>query len=110
MGDKVQVQLVIKNNRDLDYVTVSDQRAACMEPLDRFSGYRYDDGTYYYHETKDAVTNLFFTSLLKGTHVIKYDAWVMAEGQFSAGIASAQSQYAPQIAAHSAGRTISATR
>lgn len=110
VGDKVQVQLVIKNNRDLDYVTVSDQRAACMEPLDRFSGYRYDDGTYYYHETKDAVTNLFFTSLLKGTHVIKYDAWVMAEGQFSAGIASAQSQYAPQIAAHSAGRTISATR
>lgn len=110
VGDKVQVRMVIKNNRDLDFVTVEDERASCFEPVDHFSGYRYDDYLYYYLETKDMRTNVFFTSLPKGTHVITYDVFVSAAGEFSAGIASAQCQYAPQIAAHSAGTTIKAVK
>lgn len=106
VGDKVQVRLVIKNNKDLDFVTVKDERAACFEPLDQTSHYERADYSWYYHETKDAITNLFFTDLQKGTHVINYDVYVTATGQFSAGIATAQCQYAPQITAHSAGRSI----
>lgn len=106
VGDKVQVRLVIKNNKDLDYVTVKDERAACFEPVDKLSGYRRADYSWYYLETKDALTNIFFTDLQKGTHVINYDVYVMANGQFSAGIATAQCQYAPQITAHSAGRSV----
>ena len=106
VGDKVQVRLVIKNNKDLDYVTVKDERAACFEPVDQTSHYEHADYSWYYHETKDAITNLFFTDLQKGTHVINYDVFVTASGQFSAGIATAQCQYAPQLTAHSAGKTI----
>lgn len=107
VGDKVQVRVVIKNNKDLDFVTVTDQRAACFEPKDQLSGSRYMDGTYFFQETKDAQTNLFFTSLDKGTHIISYDVYVMAEGSFSAGIATAQCQYAPQLSAHTSGTQIS---
>lgn len=106
VGDKVQVRLVIKNNKDLDFVTVKDERAACFEPVDKLSHYQYADNDWFFHETKDAVTNLFFSDLQKGTHVIKYDLYVTASGQFSAGIATAQCQYAPQLTAHSAGSTV----
>jgi 5-hydroxyisourate hydrolase-like protein (transthyretin family) len=103
VGDKIQVRTVIKNAKDLDFVTVKDERGSCFEPLDKLSGYRYADRTYYYLEIKDSETNIFFTSLDKGTHVISYDVYVTAPGKYSVGIATAQCQYAPQIAAHSAG-------
>ena len=106
-GDKVQVRLVIKNSRNLEYVTVIDERAACLEPINQISGYKYDDGTGYYLEIKDTETNLFFNSLPKGTHVITYDTYVTNSGSFNCGIATAQCQYAPQITAHSAGMVIS---
>ncbi len=106
VGDRVRVRTVIKCNRDLDFVTVVDERASCFEPVDKFSGYRSADHTWYYHETKDAQTRLFFSDLQKGTHVITYDVHVTQAGTFSAGIASAQCQYAPQIAAHSAGQRL----
>jgi len=106
VGDKVQVRTVIKVIKDMDYVTVTDERAACFEPVDQLSGCRYADGDWYYHETKDSQTNLFFNSLPRGTHVIAYDVWVTAPGQFTSGIATLQCQYAPQLSAHSAGATI----
>ncbi|MBR5101695.1 MAG: hypothetical protein IK092_01045, partial [Muribaculaceae bacterium] len=106
VGDKVRVRTIIKNNKDLDFVTVVDERPSCFEPVDQKSGYRYADRAYYYQETKDALTNLFFNWLDKGTHIISYDVYVTAKGEFSAGIATGQCQYAPQITAHSAGKTI----
>ena len=106
VGDKVQVRVVIKNNKDLDFVTVKDERGACFEPKDKTSGYRYADGDYYYLETKDSESNIFFTSLRKGTHVISYDTYITAPGSYSVGIATVQCQYAPQITAHSAGTLV----
>ncbi len=103
VGDKVQVRTVIKNAKDLDFVTMKDERGSCFEPVDKLSGYRYADGCYYYLEIKDSETNIFFTSLDKGTHVISYDVYVTAPGKYNVGIATAQCQYAPQITAHSAG-------
>ena len=106
VGDRVRVRTVIKCNRDLDFVTLVDERASCFEPVDKLSGYRVADRTWYYHETKDSQTRLFFSDLPKGTHVMTYDVHVTAAGTFSAGIASVQCQYAPQIAAHSAGQRL----
>ena len=103
VGDKVQVRTIIKNAKDLDYVTVKDERGSCFEPLDKLSGYRYADRTCYYLEIKDSETNIFFNSLDKGTHVISYDVYVTAPGKYNVGIATAQCQYAPQVTAHSAG-------
>ena len=106
VGDKVKVRVIIKVNKDMDFVTMTDERAACFEPVDQLSGYRNEDNTWFYQETKDSQTNVFITSLNKGTHIIGYDVWVTNPGEFTSGIATVQCQYAPQLSAHSAGKTI----
>jgi len=108
VGDKVKVRVIIKTNKDMDFVTMTDERAACFEPVDQLSGYRSEDRTWFYQETKDTQTNVFINSLDKGTHIIGYDVWVTNPGEFTSGIATIQCQYAPQLSAHSAGRTITA--
>ena len=107
IGDNVQVRLTITSAKDLEYVTVSDQRPACIEPANQVSGYQHNDGIWYYLETKDSNTNLFIDYLPKGTHIITYDAYVSNAGIFHCGVATIQCQYAPQFTAHSSGSTIS---
>ena len=106
VGDKVKVRVIIKVNKDMDYVTLTDERASCFEPVDKLSGYRSEDRTWFYLETKDSQTNMFFNNLNKGTHIIGYDVWVTNPGEFTSGIATIQCQYAPQLSAHSAGKMI----
>jgi uncharacterized protein YfaS (alpha-2-macroglobulin family) len=110
VGDKVKVRVIIKTNKDMDFVTITDERAACFEPVDQLSGYRSEDRTWFYQETKDTQTNVFISSLNKGTHIIGYDVWVTNPGEFTSGIATIQCQYAPQLSAHSAGRMIQAVK
>ncbi len=105
-GMKVRVTLFITAGRDMDYVAVTDERSACLEPTDQLSGYTSSDGTWFYREVRDANTNLFFGWMPKGTHVVSYDCTVSQEGTFSCGIATAQSQYSPSAVAHSAGSII----
>lgn len=102
-GMKVRVTLFITAGRDMDYVAVTDERSACLEPVDQLSGYTRSDGIGFYREVRDSNTNLFFGWLPKGTHVVSYDCTVSQEGTFSCGIATAQSQYSPTTVAHSAG-------
>lgn len=105
-GMKVRVTLFINAGRDMDYVAVTDERSACLEPINQLSGYTASDGVGFYREIRDANTNLFFGWLPKGTHVISYDCTVSQEGTFSCGIATAQSQYSPSTVAHSSGSLI----
>ncbi|MDE5814283.1 MAG: hypothetical protein K2H72_08360, partial [Muribaculaceae bacterium] len=102
-GMLVRVTLFINAGRDMDYVAVSDERSACLEPVDQLSGYRHSDGVGFYREVRDAQTNLFFGWMPKGRHVVSYDCRVSQDGEFSCGIATAQSQYSPLTVAHSAG-------
>lgn len=106
VGDKVRVSLTVTCDRDLDYVAILDARAACLETSAQLSGYRESDGVWFYQENRNATTNLFVPFLGKGTHVISYDCYADRAGEYSLGIASAQSQYAPTVAAHSAGEII----
>lgn len=105
-GDRVRVTLIIKCDRDLQYVAVSDNRSASLEPEDQTSGYTSSDGVWYYREVRNSATNLFIPFLKKGTHLLTYDCFVDRDGEYSLGIAEAQSQYAPVISAHSAGDVI----
>lgn len=106
VGDKVRVTLTVTSDRDLDYVTIKDNRAACLEPSDQVSGYAESDGIWMYREIRNESTNLFIPFLPKGSHVISYDCNVDRAGEYSLGIATAQSLYAPQITAHSAGNLL----
>lgn len=103
VGNRVQVRLVIKNTRDLEFVTLNDERPSCAEPVDQLSEYKSVDGMWFCQEIKNDVTRIFFDYMPKGTHVITYDMHITSPGDYNAGIATIQSQYAPQITAHSKG-------
>ncbi|MDE6291333.1 MAG: hypothetical protein K2M16_07360, partial [Muribaculaceae bacterium] len=105
-GMKVRVTLFISVDRNMDYVAVTDERSACLEPVDQLSGYTRSDGIGFYREVRDAQTNFFFGWLPKGQHVVSYDCRVSHDGEFSCGIATAQSQYSPLTVAHSAGSVL----
>ncbi len=106
VGDKVRIQLIINTKRDIDYVTITDERAACFEPTEQLPQPIFSEGIYFYRENRNDATNIFVTNLPKGTYILNYDMYVNNEGQFASGIATIQSQYAPQITAHSAGGKI----
>ena len=105
-GDRIRVTLTIVADKDMDYVAVTDSRAACLEPAEQLSGYTASDGMWFYREVRNDATNLFIPFLAKGTHVVTYDCFADRDGEYSLGIATAQSQYAPVIVAHSAGAEI----
>ena len=106
LGERVRVQLVIKAKRDVQYVTVDDERPAAFEPVDQLPGYIYDGGLGFYRENGDAATRLFIGFLPKGTYHVVYDMTAAVEGSFISGIATLQSQYAPEITAHSGAAAI----
>lgn len=101
-GDRVKIELTIHADRNIDYMTIADQRAACLEPVDQLPGYIFAEGIAFYRENRDTATNIFIRRLPAGTYRLSYEMWVNNVGTFSSGIATAQSQYAPEILAHSA--------
>jgi len=106
VGDLVQVNLTVIANRDMDYVAIIDDRGACLEPVEQLPEPMYSEGICFYRENRDNATNMFITHLPKGTYRLSYEMYVNNAGTYSAGIASAQSQYAPALSAHSSGTTL----
>lgn len=103
VGDKVKVRIEIRVDRDMDYVHMKDMRASCMEPVNVFSTTKYQGGLWYFENTRDAATNFFFNKLYKGTYVFEYSLYATHVGEFSNGITTIQSMYAPEFTSHSEG-------
>jgi uncharacterized protein YfaS (alpha-2-macroglobulin family) len=103
IGDKVVTRLVLKANRDMDYIHLKDTRAASLEPENVLSSYKWQDGLGYYEATKDASTNFFISHISSGTYVFDYTCYVTHKGSFSSGITTIQCMYAPSFTAHSEG-------
>ncbi len=106
IGDKIIVRMILKTDRNLEFVHLRDLRASALEPIQQISGYRYREGLGYYQSTKDASTDFFIDYMPKGTYVFEYPLRVTYAGDFSNGFAMIQCLYAPEFAAHSAGQRI----
>lgn len=102
VGDKVVSRLTIRLDRPMDFIQLKDQRAACFEPMETLSGYRWNNGFGYYVDIKDASTNFFFDGLGKGVFVLEYSYRVSRSGTYETGLATLQSAYAPEYVSHSA--------
>ncbi|MDE6485302.1 MAG: hypothetical protein K2L14_07900 [Duncaniella sp.] len=107
IGDKVRVELTIVTDRDMDYVAVDDCRAACFRPDIQLPRPVVSEGVYFYLENRSDCTRIFVDRMPRGRYIISYDMWVTNSGDFSSGIATLQSQYAPQLTAHSSGCRLS---
>ncbi|MDX6190195.1 alpha-2-macroglobulin family protein [Flavobacterium sp. Fl-318] len=103
IGDLITVRLLITSKEDTEFVHLKDMRASCFEPVDVLSKYQYRDGLGYYTSTKDAATHLFFDKINKGTYVIEYNIRVNNSGEFSNGITTIESMYAPEFTSHTRG-------
>lgn len=103
IGDKIKVRIELRVDRDMEYVHMKDMRASGLEPVNVLSGYRWQGGLGYYETTKDASTNFFFSNLRKGTYVFEYSLFASQAGNFSNGVTTIQSMYAPEFSAHSEG-------
>ena len=103
VGDKVIVRLVVRSDRDLEYVLLKDMRASCFEPAESLSGIRWAQQVVYYQMIRDASMNFYFYNLPKGTYVFEYPLFVNAAGEYSNGIATIQCLYAPEFVSHTSG-------
>jgi TonB-dependent SusC/RagA subfamily outer membrane receptor len=103
LGDVVTVRIEITSNNDMEFVHMKDLRSSGLEPIDVFSEYKWQDGLGYYQSTKDVATHFFFDSLPSGTYVFEYDLRANNSGDFSNGITTIQSMYAPEFIDHSNG-------
>lgn len=102
-GDVIKVRIEIYSDRDMEYLHLKDMRSSSFEPLNVLSGYKFQDGLGYYESTKDASTNFFINYLSKGVYVFEYPLRVTHSGNFSSGITTLQSMYAPEFTTNSAG-------
>lgn len=102
-GEKLMVRIEIRVDRDMEFVHMKDMRAGGTEPINVLSEYKYQGGLSYYETTKDIATHFYFSYLSKGTYVFEYPLRVVHKGDFSSGITTIQSLYAPEFSSHSAG-------
>ncbi len=105
-GDKINVTLTVVNDRKIDYVLIQDTSGAFMQPTEQLTQYAVIDGIWMLKQPSTSSTNFYITSLPKGKHVISYQVSAARDGEYSTGIANAQSLYYPIITSHSAGMTV----
>jgi len=101
VGDELVVRIVLRTDRDMEYVHLKDHRASGTEPTSVLSHYKYQDGLAYYESTRDTASHFFIDYLPKGTYVFEYAARVVHKGKYQTGMASIQCMYAPEFNSHS---------
>lgn len=109
VGDKVVVRLVLRTDRDMEFVHLKDTRAASFEPVDQVSGIVWQEGIPYYRTSGDASTNFYMDTLPRGTYVFEYSVRVNRTGSYSNGITTVQCMYAPEFTSHTAGMRVEVT-
>lgn len=106
VGDKVVVRITVRTDRAMEFVHIKDMRPSCFEPIDQLSGVKWSEGVIYYQSPKDASTNYFIEVLPRGTYVFEYAVVVNRVGEYSNGITTIQSMYAPEFTSHTSGARI----
>jgi hypothetical protein len=101
VGDELVVRLVLRTDRDLEYVHLRDHRGSGTEPTNVLSGYRFRDGLGYYESTRDTASHFFIDFMPQGTYVFEYSTRVQLRGEYQTGMATIQCMYAPEFGGHS---------
>ena len=101
VGDELVVRVVLRVDRDMEYVHLKDHRGSGTEPVNVLSQYKYQDGLGYYESTRDTASHFFIDYLPKGTYVFEYSTRVQLRGEYQTGMATIQCMYAPEFNSHS---------
>ena len=101
VGDELVVRVVVRVDRDMEYVHLKDHRGSGTEPVNVLSQYKYQDGLGYYESTRDTASHFFIDYLPEGTYVFEYSTRVQLRGEYQTGIANIECMYAPEFNSHS---------
>jgi uncharacterized protein YfaS (alpha-2-macroglobulin family) len=101
VGEKLVSRIIINTDRDMSFLHLKDMRASGLEPINVISSYKWSGGIGYYQSTKDVATHFFIDYLPKGKYVFEYELRISHAGEFTNGITTLQSMYAPEFSAHS---------
>ena len=101
VGDKIKVRLQIQASRDIEYLDLKDQRAACLITIGAKNRYQSKGSWGYFQSNGEASTHFFIDRLSKGSYVIEFEQLVIHPGNFSNGISSIQSMYSPSFVSYS---------
>jgi len=101
VGDELVVRIVLRVDRDMEFVHLKDYRGSGTEPVNVLSQYKYQDGLGYYESTRDTASHFFIDYLPKGTYVFEYSIRVQLKGEYQTGTATIQCMYAPEFNSHS---------
>lgn len=99
VGDRIKVEFIVKNDRDMDYIVLRDARPACMECVQQLPIFEYQNGVAFRLENKDSATSVYINFLPKGTHVFNYDATIDRAGTYTSGNVVVESSLASQFRA-----------
>jgi hypothetical protein len=101
VGDELVVRIILRTDRDMEYVHLKDYRGSGTEPVNVLSRYKWQDGLGYYESTRDTASHFFIEYLPKGVYVFEYALRVQHRGQYPMGYAQVQCMYAPEFQSHS---------
>jgi uncharacterized protein YfaS (alpha-2-macroglobulin family) len=106
VGDELVTRVVVRVDRDMEYVHLKDYRGSGTEPVNVLSRYKYQDGLAYYEATRDTASHFFIDYLPKGVYVFEYSVRVQHQGVYQTGMAQIQCMYAPEFNSHSESLTL----
>ncbi len=101
VGDELVVRIVLRTDRDMEFIHLRDQRGSGTEPVNVLSRYKWQDGLGYYESTRDTASHFFIDYLPKGVYVFEYPVRVQHRGKYPTGYANVQCMYAPEFNSHS---------
>ena len=108
VGDRLRIRFDLTTDRNLEYLQLSDMRAATMEPVSTAAGYSYNwrDDIGYYAAPGNTRNVFYIDRLSKGSYRIEYEVNVQKPGRFQEGIAVMQCLYAPAFRATTTSATL----
>jgi hypothetical protein len=101
VGDELVVRIVLRTDRDMEYIHLKDYRGSGTEPVNVLSQYKFQDGLAYYETTRDTASHFFIDYLPKGNYVFEYSTRIVHKGRYQTGFAAIQCMYAPEFNSHS---------
>lgn len=101
VGDELVVRVILRSDRDMEYLHLKDHRGSGTEPVNVLSRYRFQDGLAYYESTRDTASHFFIDYLPRGTYVFEYATGVQLAGEYQTGYALIECMYAPEFSSHS---------
>ena len=102
VGQRLRRLLVVKAERDFDFVELSAPRAAALQPLNLRSGYSRASGLPAYCAYYDGITRWYVEKMPKGTHTFTETLLPNRPGIYSNGVPFVVCTYAPEFCGNAA--------